>query len=137
MDGLCNLFVYGTLMSSATQSLGARERARLKREATSLGPAAVEGRLYDLGGYPGVVLAQGSAGLVHGELIKLHDPGTAFAWLDPYEDVHPDGHRDDLYRRVVTIALAGNDRVPCWIYELRSATGLKTLPEGRWPGPQK
>lgn len=135
MDGLCNLFVYGTLMSSASSALGTEQRRRLGHESVSLGAAVVQGKIYDLGGYPGVILTDGGPGVVHGELIKLHDPEAALSWLDPYEDVSPGGGPADLYRRIVTVALAGSGRIPCWIYELSgtSAGPLQALPDGRWP----
>ena len=68
------LFVYGTLMSTATGAMGRGPRARLDRASRILGPASVTGHLYDLGRYPGLVLkAPGGApsGTVFGELREL------------------------------------------------------------------
>jgi gamma-glutamylcyclotransferase (GGCT)/AIG2-like uncharacterized protein YtfP len=44
-----HLFVYGTLMSTASGAFGKAMRERLQREAQLVGPAAIQGRLYDLG----------------------------------------------------------------------------------------
>ena len=134
-DDRYHLFVYGTLMRAASGALGARERQRLACGATTLGAAWVTGQLYDLGGYPGVVLADENRGVVvHGEVIRLADPDAVFRWLDPYEDVTPGGSPSDLYRRILTCAtLANGTRRGCWIYTLRRAPdGLKVLSNGRW-----
>lgn len=134
MDSFRNLFVYGTLMTSAKGELGKEQRRRLRREATLLGSATVLGRLYDLGGYPGVVLTGDEGAIVHGELFELKEPEATFFWLDPYEDVSLGGSPSGLYRRVTTVAVINDERVPCWIYELTKATrGMKALPQGRWP----
>lgn len=135
-DDRSHLFVYGTLMNAATGALGARERRRLARGATIVGPAWVTGQLFDLGGYPGVVLADGARGaMVHGELVRLTDADAIFQWLDPYEDVSPGGgNPSDLYQRILTRAtLVDGTRIGCWIYAMRRAPhGLKVLSNGRW-----
>ena len=84
-----HLFVYGTLMSVATGRMGSGQRARLSREATLLGAAITQGRLYDLGEYPGLVPTTDTAELVHGEVYELHDAELSFAWLDAYEGIMP------------------------------------------------
>lgn len=134
MDGGCNLFVYGTLMSSAVGGQGAAQRARLLREARLVGEATVRGQLYDLGDFPGVILNGEAHTIIHGELVRLDDAETALAWLDLYEEISPGGSPTDLYQRVMTVAsLAGGERIACWIYELRGpANGLKVLSDGCW-----
>lgn len=130
-----HLFVYGTLMSVATGALGGLERQRLARGATTLGAAWVTGQLYDLGGYPGVVLADEERGaVVHGEVMRLADPDAVFRWLDTYEEVTPGGSRSDLYQRILTRAtLTDGTRLGCWIYAMRRVPdGLKMLSNGRW-----
>jgi gamma-glutamylcyclotransferase (GGCT)/AIG2-like uncharacterized protein YtfP len=139
MDDGCNLFVYGTLMSTAVGDQGAAQRARLLREARLLGAATIRGQLYDLGDFPGVILEDDANSIVYGELVRLNDADTALAWLDQYEEISPGGSPSDLYRRVRTVAsLAGGERILCWTYELRGpANGLKVLSEGSWQsGPQ-
>jgi len=135
-DGPRHLFVYGTLMSSAEGTLGAAERRRLQSAATAVSPATVNGLLYDLGGYPGLVLTDEAGPLVHGELVELNDPAAAFSWLDPYEDVSPVAQPSDLYRRVATTAVtAAGERVSCWVYEMHgSMHGHAIPPGGRWLG---
>jgi gamma-glutamylcyclotransferase (GGCT)/AIG2-like uncharacterized protein YtfP len=77
-----NLFVYGTLRPD----LGHPMALRLAAAGLALGPAWIEGLMYDLGEFPGVI-AQPGAARVHGLLFAL--PATHPLWhdLDDYEDV--------------------------------------------------
>lgn len=124
------LFVYGTLMSTATGFLGQTQRARLAGESEPVGPAAVGGRLYDLGRYPGLVVTspvsvagrsarvqpvsgaasgEGARDIVFGEVVKLIDPRRSLRWLDTYEGVYGDGGRagDEYLRRPAEVWLCG------------------------------
>src|SRR3989442_228805 len=75
------LFVYGTLRPACNHSMATflAQRARL------LGPARVQGRLYNLGWYPGLLSAAGSDDWVQGDLYKLLDAEPTLATLDGYE----------------------------------------------------
>src|SRR5262245_42755467 len=63
------LFVYGTLMSSASHSMG----ARLGRQARLIGSASIAGKLYLLGSYPGLVETDDGVSRVWGEVFELED----------------------------------------------------------------
>jgi gamma-glutamylcyclotransferase (GGCT)/AIG2-like uncharacterized protein YtfP len=76
------LFVYGTLRPASGEPLA----RRLAGLGSGRGSGWFEGRLYDLGDYPGAVAAPG-AGRVHGELFALGDQHPLWAELDDYEDV--------------------------------------------------
>jgi gamma-glutamylcyclotransferase (GGCT)/AIG2-like uncharacterized protein YtfP len=103
-SGVC-LFVYGTLRR------GYRNRyARLLAERSDfLGPARVQGRLYQLHSYPGLRLHHG-APWIAGELFRLRDARPLLSVLDRYEGSE--------YRRVRTVAAMRSRRVRCWVYEL-------------------
>lgn len=137
------LFVYGTLASVATGTLGAAQRARLRREGRVLGPAMVAGRLLDLGSYPGLVdprpwsaLARARRGVVHGELHELNDPALTFPWLDPYEGITPGCRGGCEYRRdVLEIALASAPlrKLDAHAYVFQGATAkARNIVDGRW-----
>lgn len=137
------LFVYGTLMSAVTGGMGARERLRLGREASSLGAAMVVGRLIDCGRYPGLlapcswsVEAADRAGVVHGELLRLADPDTTFAWLDRYEGILPACGGSCEYRREVVDAVRAAhphlvQSAHVYVFQGR-ADGARTVADGRW-----
>lgn len=61
--------------------------ARLMAEADNLGSAIVNGTLYWIDDYPGLVTSP--AGTVSGDLLSLRDPASTLAWLDIYEECAP------------------------------------------------
>lgn len=85
------LFLYGTLMRGlqAMDALPAGEYLQFVCESQ------IQGRLYDLGSYPG--LKEG-AGLVVGEVYKVLHP-EVWEVLDPYEDYFPGDESGSLYLR--------------------------------------
>ncbi|MGD9784332.1 MAG: gamma-glutamylcyclotransferase [Hyphomicrobiaceae bacterium] len=149
------LFVYGTLLSAARGPMGRLERARLGREGEVVSAAAMRGRLYDLGGFPGLIPAgdpdnDPGAGLVWGELVRLRAPATSFLWLDRYEGVVAPGEGVDApYLRTpvaVEVAPAGGEggptaggtapaarRLQAWVYLYRhSVAGRRAIGSGNW-----
>ncbi len=139
-DPTSDLFVYGTLMGDASGNLGQTERDRLRAESTSVGPATMPGKLYDLGQYPGLVIVHGG-GAVQGEIITLFDPDRTFAWLDLYEGVEPsqssvDGFPSpEFVRRPVAAALYNGEPCRVWVYAyIGPLRGARFLPEARWTG---
>jgi gamma-glutamylcyclotransferase (GGCT)/AIG2-like uncharacterized protein YtfP len=131
-----HIFVYGTLMSAATGSLGRDMRLRLRREARSAGSATVQGVLYDLGTYPGLVRSADPSDRVHGEVLALIDPAATLPWLDDYEGVGRGQASAGEYLRVVEHArLASGASLEIWLYLLqRPLRGLPRIPGGRWTG---
>src|SRR5262249_3869026 len=63
-----HLFVYGTLLSRVRHPMG----VRLRREASLIGAASIQGRLYSLGRYPGLVESADAGDIVHGEAYALN-----------------------------------------------------------------
>lgn len=136
MKGRAHLFVYGTLMTSARGQLGARQRARLGKEACGLGPAWVRGELYDLGDYPGLVTGGGVTDFVHGEVFELTSPEATLKWIDDYEGISSPGSAGDEYvRRLLAAHLqsGGSGEVWAYVYQ-RAVIGRKSLSGGRWQG---
>jgi len=128
------LFVYGTLMSTARGALGMAQRARLARESRSLGPAVMLGaELYDLGRYPGLVLTPDETIRVHGEVIELHSD-ESFAWLDEYEGFAPGKNHINDYDRVEhAVHLANGEIATAWVYVfLKDLLHRRPIPSGRW-----
>ena len=125
-----NLFVYGTLLSTAGHPMG----ARLRHQARLIGEASIQGRLYDLGRYPALVASAGAPGKVHGEVYALDNPATALKWLDAYEGIVPgDGDQND-YQRVERLAqLVSGEEIAVWVYVYRKSVAPSSLiPGGRW-----
>ena len=134
-----HLFVYGTLMSSATGALGQAERARLAGEARTLGPATMAAaRLYDLGRYPALAETGKTADTVHGEALTLADPQRTLAWLDDYEGFIPGDYNLSEYARLERqIRLADGAELAAWVYIFRrDVAALRPITGGRWGRPQ-
>jgi gamma-glutamylcyclotransferase (GGCT)/AIG2-like uncharacterized protein YtfP len=129
------LFVYGTLLSTSGHPMA----TRLQRNARLLGPATIQGRLYSLGRYPGLVQALDAPGLVHGELFALTMPAVTLRWLDGYEGVLPGKPEESPYERAVRPVqlVASGETVNAWVYLYRKS--VRTRPEvkdGRWLSPK-
>ncbi len=128
-----HLFVYGTLLSTAGHPMG----DRLRREARLIGEASIEGQLFSLGKYPGLVEAAGSGARVHGEVYALNAPAASLAWLDAYEGIVPgDGDQQRLRARGAPRAARvrrGNPRLGLCLPEARG--GLEPDPR-RAMGPR-
>jgi gamma-glutamylcyclotransferase (GGCT)/AIG2-like uncharacterized protein YtfP len=105
------LFIYGTLLPGHVPPAMRAVCARLR----TVGPATLNGRLYDLGHYPGIVV--GNHGMVRGELVEVPDRATWDA-LDRYEGCPREGESEGLFRRIRATATRGEDRqtVECWVY---------------------
>ena len=127
------LFVYGTLMSTATVPLGRSMRTRLGREASLLGPAQIQGRLYDLGSYPGLVTSSDPSDVVFGEVFALHEPAKTFPWLDAYEGIGTGDAADDLYVRETRAVRLDENPVEAWVYLfIGSVERAAYVSDGRW-----
>jgi gamma-glutamylcyclotransferase (GGCT)/AIG2-like uncharacterized protein YtfP len=102
------LFVYGTLRRGFEN----RYARLLERSAAYLGTARVQGRLYDLGRYPGIQLQAGLDEWVTGDLFRLRKAAETLDVLDRYEG--------PAFERVAATAVLPNgDRRRCWVYEYR------------------
>ena len=110
------LFTYGTLM--LTTGIPAVDDA-MHKAGVSLGRAYVHGFLYDLGEYPGAVVARvpadGAAALeedapkVWGHLLRLDDPAALFAVIDSYEGYNAaDLRASEFVRAETTVCLAAS-----------------------------
>jgi gamma-glutamylcyclotransferase (GGCT)/AIG2-like uncharacterized protein YtfP len=107
--------VYGTLRKGFDN----RYARLLDRSARHLGTAQVQGRLYDLGRYPGIQLQAGLSDWVTGDLLRLRNAAATLAVLDEYEG-------PAFERIAATAVLSNGDRKRCWVYEYR-----RPLPQDR------
>jgi gamma-glutamylcyclotransferase (GGCT)/AIG2-like uncharacterized protein YtfP len=129
------IFVYGSLLSSMAHPKG----EQLRREADLVGSGRVNGRLYRVSWYPGVVLSHQPDDNVHGEVYGLRAPAETITWLDAYEGLTPEpaavADRDEYARVQCSVSLANGTTVQAWIYVYqRPTTTLLRVPSGRWSG---
>lgn len=123
------VFVYGTLRRGGSNDIN-----HLRPAPRFLGFAEVRGALFDLGDYPGLVLAS-QGGLdgapVHGE-VYLVAPGLE-AVLDRIEGITGSAG-DEYLRREVGVCPAGGSPCTALVYELSPLhlSGRQPIPEGDW-----
>ena len=75
------LFVYGTLRRNAGHAM----HRILEENASFIGEAVYQGRLYMVENYPGVVPSSEPQCLVHGEVYRLYEVEATLPILDEYE----------------------------------------------------
>lgn len=118
-----HVFVYGTLRTG-----GRNDIARYRPLPVRVGEASIDGTLYDLGAYPGVVLD--GAGRVKGEVYAV-EPGVEAA-LDVLEEVADDDSGEYIKRRV-RVDVKGH-WVDCLVYEIHPSriVGRHVIESGDW-----
>lgn len=111
--GIRHLFVYGTLMSSTTLRAAASSSLvdRVKTHWRYAGTGFINGRLYDLGRYPGAVVSPSGGHHVFGEIYEVVHEKALFRELDKYEGTE--------YARVpVDVYIDESPVVVAWCYTI-------------------
>jgi gamma-glutamylcyclotransferase (GGCT)/AIG2-like uncharacterized protein YtfP len=115
-----HLFVYGTLRPGHAPAAIASEVRKLEE----VGPAAIPGRLYDLGAYPGAVLDAAAETHVDGTVLRLPADPSVLAALDAYEGFDPADREGSLFVRTATsVTLSGGKTLACWVYVYNRGPG--------------
>jgi gamma-glutamylcyclotransferase (GGCT)/AIG2-like uncharacterized protein YtfP len=119
-----HVFVYGLLQSHAALGHvitgGRRQSAR------------IQGRLYDLGDYPGWEPSGDPGEQVHGELVELEDPASTLKDTDRIEDCNAYSH-NALYHRVLVQAFTeGGEKTLAWCYRVADPGQAPVVIGGRW-----
>lgn len=79
--------------------------------------AILQGKLYEVDGYPGAVESADPNDRVYGELYRMGDGEAVLARLDDYEECSlsfPEPH--EYVRKQLLITVVGGDRVMAWVY---------------------
>jgi len=124
-----NVFVYGTLRAGEINDIGAAAARHGIDAPRFVGRAAINGRLYDLGDYPGLVPDE-TASVVRGDVYEIVD--ALVPVLDEIEGVVP-GIDGVFKSREVTVAVAGHP-VRCFFYPVEdvSVEGRPHIAAGDW-----
>ena len=133
------LFAYGSLLSDAAP----RYVRRILRGGCDLGAAYVNGNLYDLGDYPGLVLTHQGEERVFGKVFRLRNAQPGLHLIDRYEGYHEDDPAASEFLRISTDAhlLPDGRVISAWLYiynnwprhsrRIRSGDYLRYLRQGR------
>jgi gamma-glutamylcyclotransferase (GGCT)/AIG2-like uncharacterized protein YtfP len=100
------LFVYGTLRPFVEIEMA----KWLRGAARYVGPATTQGRLYDLGAYPGMTAARGRRDRVVGDVYRVANP-RVLRVLDRYER--------EFARERCIVNLDGGGYGIAWVYRYR------------------
>jgi gamma-glutamylcyclotransferase (GGCT)/AIG2-like uncharacterized protein YtfP len=107
------LFVYGTLMRGYSHPMA----RLLSANADFLGEVSCRGRLYMVKHYPGLVLSDDAAEIVHGELYRLRAPEDLLREFDMYEACGEGFPEPTQYlRRMLSLTLADGSTTDAWTY---------------------
>ena len=132
MNAPAHLFVYGTLRGGAGHPM----HATLEAGARRVGAARVRGHLYQLDGYPGLVLDDAGPWVV-GELYRLEDEAVLEP-LDRYEGAHASDPEPREFRRIrgVVVDSQGQSQT-AWIYVYGwSVNGCARIDSGDYLRPE-
>jgi gamma-glutamylcyclotransferase (GGCT)/AIG2-like uncharacterized protein YtfP len=121
------LFVYGTLR----RGVCANRFRHLMRGCVYQTKGSLQGRLYEVAGYPGAVATERPRDRVQGELYRIIDD-QALIRLDAYEACSggfPEPH--EFVRRRLPVTLESGRKVLAWVYLFNHDTaGLRQIRSG-------
>lgn len=119
------IFVYGTLRKNS----GTPMSHILARYSEYIGEATMQGVLYEVEYYPGVVESTQPEDIVCGELYKICDEAILLPLLDDYEECSQQFLPPHEYvRKALPVTLTSSDSVLAWVYIYnRDVTGLQRI----------
>jgi gamma-glutamylcyclotransferase (GGCT)/AIG2-like uncharacterized protein YtfP len=122
------LFVYGTLRRKTSSKM----HQILVKYTDFVAEGTYQGRLYNVGHYPGVIPSDHPVDRVKGEVYILKEPETVLTKLDQYEECGPGFAQPTEYiRRREEITLSDNSTLYAWVYIYnRSINNLEWIPSG-------
>ena len=107
------LFVYGSLKRGFKNPMA----QLLSRSADFIGEAHCRGRLYLVKHYPGLVLSDDPADIVHGELYRLRAREAMLHEFDMYEACGESFPQPTEYlRQMLSVTLADGSALEAWTY---------------------
>jgi gamma-glutamylcyclotransferase (GGCT)/AIG2-like uncharacterized protein YtfP len=120
------LFVYGSLLNADNEFAG-----YLNSNAGLFSTGKLKGKLYDIGEYPGAVIAPDGNYEISGHIYKLNNPQATLKILDDYEGFGEDQEHPNLFVRKCLPVETTNGRVYCWVYLYNlPVVGLKQIISG-------
>ena len=123
------IFVYGSLLKPIQH----RMHRTLSAYADFVAEGVMQGKLYEVDGYPGAIRSSASEDKVYGEIYRIKSEAL-FAILDKYEeitDAFPAPH--EYLRSKEVICLADGTSVNAWVYVYnRDVSRLKRIPSGNY-----
>jgi len=130
MEDTRYLFAYGTLL---TGTRNPRVNARIRWGLEPLWRAYLQGRLHELGGYPGAVPSGHPNEQVYGRVFRMREPAVLLPALDWFEGHDPRSPKRSYFvrRAAPVFCLPDRSRLIAWIYYYNSdLTGAPRIDSG-------
>ena len=117
------LFVYGTLRNDARHNVA----RHLSKGARLIGTGFIQGKLFDLGEYPGAVPSSNPREKVYGQIFEILDE-SLFSILDDYEGCGSHDSPPFEFRREQIPIISSNASVRnAWVYFYNWPVGKNPL----------
>lgn len=105
------LFVYGTLLIADNEFA-----SYLTRNSGFCCKGKMEGKLYDVGNYPGLVIDDDDNYDIWGTVYRLHNVDQALKYLDAYEGFGEGEEQPYLFVREALPIETDQGILTCWVY---------------------
>ena len=120
------LCIYGSLLNASNEFA-----AYLNKYAHVYTTGKFNGKLYDIGEYPGAIASTEDTNWVSGTVMLLNHPETTLSVIDDYEGYGPDQEQPNLFIRELATINTPKGRMVCWIYLYNlPVTGLRQITSG-------
>ncbi len=120
------LFIYGSLLE-ADNEFG----RYLQKYSTIYKPGKFNGKLYDIGEYPGAVHLPNTDYKVYGVIVQLHNIEETLKVIDDYEGFGDEQLQPNLFIRKLLTIQTQDRNVKCWVYLYNHPTAkLKQILSG-------
>ncbi len=107
------IFVYGTLRKDTALN----KHYMLEPDCSYYSEATMQGKLYDVDGYPGAILSDNPRDIVYGDVYKITNGAFVFSQLDNYESCSDNYPKPQEYRREkLNISLSNGRKISAWVY---------------------
>ena len=121
------LFVYGTLLDDNNEYA-----IYLKNNSRPYLTGKVRGKLFDIGEYPGAILAAGDQ-IVYGSILQISDADRIIPIIDEYEGYGENQPQPNEFVRIRADIETAHGWVSCWMYLYNLSTaGLILIESGRY-----
>lgn len=97
----------------------------------------MQGRLFEVAGYPGAIQSADPAARVRGEIYRIRRGASVLQELDAYEECTPEFPRPHEYlRKRVAVSVDDGPQLACWVYLFnRDVSMLRWIRSGDYRNP--
>lgn len=124
------IFVYGTLRKHITSQM----QRVMRRYCEYIGQGKIQGKLYEVSGYPGAIESDNRHDQVYGELYRIVNSNTLLQQLDEYEGCsHTFAEPHEYVRKKIPVILHKESILNAWVYIYNHETSkLEQIKSGNY-----